>query len=57
MYDASLKSHDKIALWQTQRIVPLQTRQDALGNVSSNFAFGFAGFDIHGDECYLYSSR
>ena len=57
MYDASLKSHDKITLWQTQRIVPLQTRQDALGDVSSNFAFGFAGFGIPGDECFFYSSR
>ena len=57
MYDASLKSHDKITLWQTQRIVSLQTRQDALGNVSSNFAFGFPGFDIPGDERYFYSSR
>ena len=50
MYDASLKSHDKITLWQTQRIVSLQTRQDAL-------AFGFPGFDIPGDERYFYSSR
>ena len=55
--DTSLKSRDKITLSQTRRTVPLQTLQDAFGNGSSPFAFGFTGFGIPAAECYFYSSR
>ena len=57
MHGISLPSPVKITLWQTRRTVPLQTRQDAFGNGSSTFAFGFTGFGIPADECYFYSSR